>query len=233
MTYDARRIQQPPPEEYVAVPVVENVQRAMARRLANAYKREDALRHIRVCDQDARMRVATDETIEKWMRVARAVLLEGIDDPERFMRAAFTQSIARDTTLAFGPATNGFDERGFQAQVDNYRRYCMHADTHLAEDWDAYGLEFEVAVRALRTRFPQKPQKELWHFVLMNKFHMLSPLFKYCIAASEDIPEVVNAVHSAALLQFLGDPKGYIRVWKEKIPLALKEEAEQILGAKL
>ena len=231
-TYDARRVPGPPPEEAEEVPVRENEQQAMARRLSAAFNREEALRCIRVSDQAARIKGASEA--ESWMKLARSLLHAGIVDPERFMHAAFTQSIPRDNTLMFGPASNNFfDGPSLTNQIDNYRRFCERADRYLVEDWEHNARVFELAITGLRDRFPEKPAKSLWNYAVLSGRYDMSPLFKYVLLMSEQMYEDAARFHDEALLQLLGDPQGYLRAWKGKLPTALIEEAEDVLNTTL
>jgi hypothetical protein len=153
-----------------------------------------------------------------------------VDDPERFIHAVFKESVAKDYTLAHGPFSNSLRGEGLPVQLERYSKYCERADIHLEEDWQNCARQFELAVADLRVRFPNKESKLLWHFALANQRYELSPLFKYCIAASEGIEEIVSATSKDALLQLLGDPQGYIRVWEDRIPEALKAAAFSQMG---
>jgi hypothetical protein len=229
-TYDARKAQQPPPEEVEALPVKVNAQVAFAARLSAAFNREEALRQIRVCDRATEVRPPSTDEKGQWKELARRLMREGINDPERFMHAAFTTSVAADDTLAHGLFSNALWGKSLLTYVEQYRKYCEHADAQLEEAWQADARTFKLALIDMRQRFPEKAGYHQWHSVLTNGFYTMSPLFKYCIAAAEGIAEVCMHEYEAAVVQFLGDPTGYQRVWKDRIPEAFIRDAERVLG---
>jgi hypothetical protein len=225
--YDARRCPGPPPEESETVPVFENEQQVMARRLSGAFAREEALREMRLTDEETPVtRVKPDA----WMSVGRELIAAGVTDPERFMHAAFTNSISMDNTLIHGPQANAFKGKGLAAQVKNYRSYCLRADTQLESMWHADALQFELAVADMRRRFPKLSTQRIWRFAFGSPWHdQPSPLFTYCIAYSEGLDDICEEHRCEAIQQILCDPGGYARVWKDRIPRHLIEQALDLL----
>jgi hypothetical protein len=226
-TYNALKCPGPPPEEGETLPTIKNEQQVMARRLSAAFNRETALREMRLLDEEV---LAAKPKQDAWMPIARELLAMRIDDPERFVHAAFANSISMDNTLIHGPQANGFKGRGLAAQVKNYRNYCLRADTQLESAWQADALQFERAVADMRRRFPKLSAQRIWRFAFGSPWHVQpSALFTYCVAYSEGLDDICEEVRCEAIQQILCDPGGYARVWKDRIPRDLIEQALDLL----
>jgi hypothetical protein len=145
------------------------------------------------------------------------------------MHAAFTTSVGADDTLAHGLFSNALWGKGVLTYIEQYHRYCARADAQLEEAWQADARTFKLALHTLRTRFPERAGYHQWYSVLTNGFYTMSPLFKYCIATAEGIADVRASEHDAAVLQMLGDPAGYLRIWKDRIPETIKQDVQFIL----
>lgn len=96
--------------------------------------------------------------------------------------------------------------------------------------------QFSVETDVFRSRFlevgewyPQLSDRECWLRVLVERHNGLSPLFRYCVAVAEGMPEVADAYHEGALLQLLSDPDGYRQHWGPALPEKIVHEAELAL----
>ena len=73
-----------------------------------------------------------------------------------------------------------------------------------------------------------KRGKPLWRFVLVDESIPLSPLFRYCLARSEDIADVAENYEIPAMSQFMTAYDEYDKVWGAWIPTDFKERAHMV-----
>lgn len=72
--------------------------------------------------------------------------------------------------------------------------------------------------------------KELHSFALLNDDLRISPLFRYCLAASEGIEYVMRRYRQAAISQYLMLPSVYDQEWADWITDGLKKIAADFYG---
>ena len=76
-----------------------------------------------------------------------------------------------------------------------------------------------------RSTIEYGPGKQAWMSALVSDEHGCSPLFRYCIAVSEDLKYVIGLYETSAMMQYMSAPDVYDEVWGEWIPDELKELA--------
>jgi hypothetical protein len=232
--FAASDLQQPPPEEAEPKPEkpVLNPIQDMAWRLCAANTREARWRQMRVNQRNTRRNLRPAYTVKaRWHDIARIVISEGIDNPERFIHAQFLYSgkhgkedpASRQLKMTY--VANLRDEE----LVDHFRKYDAKADVWLEQDLQSCGLRFSVFMGDAELLFPGRTDQELWKIVLRNKMYDLSPLFRYALAVSEGFMGLATEFHDEALEQLLADPMGYSRTWSKVLPQALMAEVETIL----
>ena len=226
--HNAGMMQQPPDdeaEEFVRPVKPQDTTSKMARRLLAAYHRENDLRKFRV--GQIRPRHTRDpELRELWFKLARKLLLIGVKDPERYMHAQFKYSSPISESLMEGPLLNMLIS---DDALERYHNYADRAHSYLGQAMESDKRQFKLAMVQAHRRHPEYSSEELWDFVLQNKIGKMSPLFRYCLAVSENMSGLAESLKAAAIEQALTDPPGYLRSWKDIIPRPLTEEVEQIL----
>jgi len=222
-------LQHPPTEEVEPVRACANPTQNMARRLHDAYQRECAWRRLRV--EKVRSAVYSSKELQPfWLKLARDLILQECDNPERFMHVQFCYGVPTGTTLATCPFTNSLQTT---EAYKRYRRQSTRMDAHLAQDLQSNCRSFDYGMMDTRASYPHKSEREAWDFVLLNKLYDMSPLFRYCIAHSEHLASTTRLHYDEALQQLLSDPQGYAKVWKDVIPRQLLDTVANILQTKL
>jgi len=222
-------MQQPPPESAELVtPTQQNETYRAAYRLAAANLREAKARSVQVSGRSEYL-TGPKDVKPLWMRIARFLLVHDVDNFERYIHAQYRYSIARDDTLSSAPNPGTFDT---QQAMDRYLNYQRFADASLQQELASANLEFECCADEALTTFPHYSNRQLWNYVLMNTMLELPPLFRYCIATSEQLP-AADHFKEAAMQQFLTDPMGYVATWNTALPVELVTDAEITLMAKL
>lgn len=229
----AGQIQTPPPEEAEAKPSAANPTEQAALRLAGAYRRAVHRRNVQVDGRTSPIATLQDSAKPVFWELARWCINNQIANFEGYIAAQFAYSVPRhldDQTIGCAPNVSSY--KSAQA-LDRWTIYDRRIVSDLKHEFEANCLEFECRTSEARITFPEYTDRQLWKFVLMNNFIALSPLFQYCIAISEQLPEPAEEYHISALHQFLTDPISYVRAWATAIPFALRTEAERFILVKL
>ena len=71
--------------------------------------------------------------------------------------------------------------------------------------------------------------KPAWIMVLGNDDLALSPLFRYCLASSEGLTDLVKKNEIEAILQYIVSTRGYDKAWAEWIPTKFKKQVKLAL----
>jgi len=198
-----------------------------AHRLAGANTREWLARSVQVDGREHALIRAKDSQQSRWHALARHLDVRRVNNLERFVHAQYRYSVPRGNTLSTPPNITSFMS---EQSYDRYADYHKMANKYMAQKLESAHLEFECLVGDAAISFPDYSDRELWNFVLMNKMYTeLSPLFRYCVAASVQSAAAVQQYRSSALEQYLLDPMGYSQVWDRAIPKELNDEAIGIL----
>lgn len=224
-------MQQPPPEEgeQIIRTAASNPEQHMATRLLQANLRELQWRKLRI-DGIQYAYNANMTPKPYWHTLAKKLMLLGITNPERFIHTQYMYSIMTALSLSDAPISNSFEH---PTAIDRFQQYNARAEFYLTQELKSAILTFECTINEVSVSFPEKTDKELWKYVLINRMYELPPLFRYSVGVSEAIQEVIQIFHNEALQQLLSDPIGYVATWKGVIPEALKQEASGILQAQL
>lgn len=87
---------------------------------------------------------------------------------------------------------------------------------------------FKTAAATAAALYPGDLDQNVWRRVLLDDTQELSPLFRCCIAASEQLPEVYCCYYSRALGQTLVDVDGYLQSWGQLIPPQFASEVNYL-----
>ncbi len=210
-------VMQTPPEEDDTPPVLTNRPELTVRqRQVAIYGERARLAYQRNCrNYVARLRGVdsfngASKDNPAWELVGELVLSQGWLSPEQFIAAQFTTgTIPQIKKLVSG---------------DSCKRYTAYADDillKLAAEWSTASMQFRSACRDTATTFPTYPNARIWRRTLMDFSYTISPLFRYCVAASEGFTEEAEKLYESALQQLLSEPDGYVSAWHGKIPGAL------------
>lgn len=226
----AGQMQIPPPEEETPQEPVTNATEIAAYRLASAYKRSCILRSVQVDERDEFISNTAGKLRPVHWELARWCINNHIDNLEGFITAQFAYSVPRSSgDLTMGQAPNiAAYHRGSWA-YDRWLTYSTRIHKDLCQELESASLEFECGCAEARTVFPHYNDQQLWNFVLMNNFLSLPPLFRYAVAAAEQLERPRKAYREAALQQFLTDPMSYTAAWGTTIPEELRQQAESLI----
>ena len=135
-----------------------------------------------------------------WPRIARMLITYDIDDPERFVLAQFDAHVDKriyPTMLLT------------QDAIEIYHKYAETADDILLSELQRENDLFIQLTSACSNDTPESR----WRAVLSDLSNDISPLLRYVIAVSSNLEDVAAKLRSAAVMQFMLDPCGYLRVW--------------------
>lgn len=138
-----------------------------------------------------------------WEKIAEGLVRQNVTDPERFVHAQFAYSSRPEGLLP--PYLLSEDSQ------ENYRKYCLSADTALRRSAASQIAKFKC-LQVECSRVHQSKEGSC-RAVLMTSTNGLSPLFRWLVAASEDMLDVCNHWEEAAVVQYMLDPEGYKNVW--------------------
>ena len=227
--HNAGMMQQPPDEEaseLVRPKKAQDSTSKMARRLLAAYYREADLRKFRVGSVVV-THAREPELTTFWYKLARKMILLEIKEPERYMHAQFKHSAPIGDTLLEGPLQNMLLS---DDAIKRYETYADRAEGMLSQALESNKLQFKLSMVQAHRRHPDYGDEKLWNFVLGNKIGKMSPLFRYCLAISENMSGPAEDLKPAAIEQLLTDPPGYLRSWGDVIPRPLIDELEETLA---
>ena len=111
--------------------------------------------------------------------------------------------------------------------------YCNHArlaPMQLSSALANQAGTFTVETTKLKQWYPDEPDSELWRRVLLTLDIQLSPLFCYCVAAKEGIPEVCQQFEELAISQYMTQPTAYKSTWSSVLPDALVQYCDALLA---
>lgn len=69
--------------------------------------------------------------------------------------------------------------------------------------------------------------------ILVNDRWELCPLFRYCLAVSENFPKRIKQLHMSALAQYLENMEGYDAAWRGWLPESLCETARRMCSPQI
>lgn len=141
----------------------------------------------------------SDSNKSIWNTVARRLKNKNITNVERFVRAQFSCRTNKKIYPTHLLASSAFE---------NYEEFDQFADRE---------LEFQLRNDISKFKEDFKTKKDC-KSVLLDLENEISPLFRFIVALSENIPDLSNKFKEAARLQFLLDPIGYLRVWGKLLP---------------
>lgn len=192
--------------------------------LARSYKGDMTYGEQRIPAWDGGKDKWGTERTEIWPRLARH-LLELNADPLLYMRAQFTYMSRARVPV---PTTFFNDEA-----VAKYHRYCTEWPQSLRSQYDLALLSVQGILGPYVTRMGWAYPRAL-RSVLSNMVQVIaSPLFRYCMAANEGLPDVAAAFHDEALGEYVFQKAAYDEQWGDRIPAELRRDAEEIRATML
>lgn len=156
-----------------------------------------------------------------WLKVARAVVARGYD-VEEYVRAQF------EVFRQEGPPTPAHLLSDRSVQSYEYAR-----DAAPSEAVPSLSTQVHVArtriLEALSADRSTSPH-DAWRRVISDPTLQLTPLFRYCLAASEglEFADMAESFKEDAALQYCRNPRAYDSEWRDVIPRSFPAEAAKI-----
>ena len=135
-----------------------------------------------------------------WIKVSRMLKNNKIGNLERFVYAQF----AMRTSKKLFPTVLLSDQA-----VPLYIEFNETADEALQRSLVNENSTFKGLVSRVKTG----DERSAWSAVLLDMTNDLSPLFRYVIASSEKLDDVIAVMYRPAGLQVMLDPVGYLNTW--------------------
>lgn len=155
-----------------------------------------------------------------WRQVAQFVLLHGLD-PRRFVRAQFAirDSKPVEPTHLTGPrALDVYDAEAERSRGDIARLFDFQRQQVL--------LEFNK-LKPCRSRYGWA-DADVYRAVLGNALVSLSALFRFCLAESLGLTDLVDRFAEDAIVQYMADRAEYDEVWGRWVPEFLTDLADRL-----
>jgi hypothetical protein len=153
-----------------------------------------------------------------WLRAVQAMQELGCQSPEQYVLAQFSANVPLAPAQLAG-----------QAARAAYAAFKQSCDARSRGQWQSESAVFQSACAEMQANRPHCDARQVWEHVLRSLRVPLSPLFRYCLAVAEDMPETANILRAAALDQYLRDPLGFDKNWAGKIPNDLRVTADALL----
>lgn len=204
----------------------------LAQRLRNAYTRQRGaymwIRYRRVESVGSGHVASWDGGTDQynvrhkpvWLKLAEQLLQAGHSDAEGFISAQFSGS-AKLTTP---------NQLMSRAAFAKYSYYVRYSENVLDQDLISQTREFDMAVLTTQTWLPNLTLSEIWQHVICNTSWTLSPLFRYCIAVSENMVTASEQWRPLAYDELSNNPVGYCNCWKKVLPPGALAFARQLIG---
>ena len=149
-----------------------------------------------------------------WPKIARFMFQHQLDASAcmslRFELAAGLKSAPLPDHI---PSLRYLDDYKAVSQLDTTElRYILRAEKELATVEIAEAAQFELV------GIPG------WIFVLGNSELSLSPLFRYCLASSEELTDLLDRYRTSAILQYASSMDNYDAAWAEWIPAKFRKQ---------
>ncbi len=98
----------------------------------------------------------------------------------------------------------------------NYKNHVAHAPQFYNNKLKSEHNTFDMESDRIDDWYGVASDEAAWEMILSNTGNGLSPLFRFCVAYSEDLSYEI--FQTEALDQLLLDPRSYLDYWKEIIP---------------
>ena len=163
-----------------------------------------------------------------WERIAEKLLLNGIE-PELYVRYYFEhEAVVGGSIVAYYPTDLLSDKT-----INHYRLYGR--ETAELDMHDALEFQTECARTAfLKEKYLRKvDDRAATRSVLWNMEVELSPLFRFCWAASmklKSFRSIRDHYLPLAAIQYSRDPDAYDKIWGDKIPANFRTYVTRNLG---
>lgn len=157
-------------------------------------------------------------------RMAEFLIENQIEDYYEFLRYQFDirgkAAMPPMPKQCYGPRALA----NWQAREQNTAKRVEQAQAKL----NFYKTHFRQCFGRLCRAVPdaESQREQLERSVLLDAGNQLSPLFRYCAAASQRWLDAVAQLHDAALLQYMTDRKIYDQAWGNFVPNSLRLEAD-------
>lgn len=152
-----------------------------------------------------------------WLRVARTLASWGVD-PAEYVRCQF------EAVRPSGPPQPS------QLVTPAAREaYLVGLPAASVRVRDALASEAALATQSIRVALavapPGTPPRRTWEEVLLTPDPRLSPLFRYCLGASEGLEAVTEAYAEEAAHQYSRWPSLYDQHWGDRVPPEVRDRA--------
>lgn len=154
-----------------------------------------------------------------WERMAQLFLERGID-PVLFMQAQVNRGSILPPAALVG-----------EKAVAKYHAFIVEEAANIRNRLQLETLEARLAYGARSRAMPDLNSLAVWRGVLHDDSLEISPLWRFCAAVAEGLPDIVQELHDAALDQYLAFTAAYDQHWQCVLPERLKQEAQQIRHA--
>jgi len=104
--------------------------------------------------------------------------------------------------------------------IAKYRSLNKAAREDMVIEFEAEKQRFMVTLRLTMASYGKGTQS--WSYALIDDSHGCSPLFRYCLARSEQL-SIAENFEMPAIMQYMAAPNVYDETWGEWIPEDLKE----------
>lgn len=153
-----------------------------------------------------------------WLQIANTLLAGGCLDPEGFVAAQF-DGMTPTPPMMLQPSASVIYEK-WRDCGELEARGLLVSET----------LQFTRHVADAQRWYPtDTSSREIWEYVLYDFENRLTPLFRYCIAVSEDMVGVAEYFVDAALTQYLTKPQIYESSWGERIPAKMRHHVRGLI----
>lgn len=153
-----------------------------------------------------------------WPRAADFVITHGCD-PDTYIHAQFNRGRFVTPKQLWTPKA-----------LEAYRKFVQESEGIIADRLAAETRVFEARLFEYQPFLQGRTKEEQWRFLLNDTTLALTPLFRYCVAASCSFHPIMDQYEEQALYQYLGNRQAYDMHWSAVIPPRLRERARQYLA---
>ena len=162
-----------------------------------------------------------------WPEIANNVS-DITDDYEGYIHAQFFR-IAAITNKIEPPQPN---QLGCNAARNNYKNHVSQAEQYYKNKLKSETNLFESEYQRINDWYEVADDEAAWNLVLANTGNGLSPLFRFCVAYSEELLSR-RIFQAASLNQLLLDPTSYQHYWKDVLPEHFMQTVPELLKLEL